>query len=359
MTLKIAIPAGEWTQVNSDLVGTVSNFGERDIHLRESVLEPSSDELGGVVLRPSVPLPFSLADTFNLWARPKPADTPEQENTNVFVATGINSIMDSELRDLWLVSFETSNTGNTAVKTFIQDQTSQSIDLEFTQDIGTTTLDGIPTRDERFFDVASAAGISLGNLIEIGDASAFIRARVLGIVSNTIEIDSPMTRAFADESVVTIKTDNLLVDGSTTPQVFAVSPEAQQNGDITRLIVRMEASATMDSGTFGPIPALRNGCVIRVKEANGDFRNLINFKSNGEFISHCFDNEFLPNNGQGIRLVTERLTYAGQSKHGVTQRINGALLQEIQIVIQDDLSQASFPSFLEFAIANQGHEVQP
>lgn len=354
MTLKIAIPAGEWTQVNSDLVGTVSNFGERDIHLRESILEPSSDEVGGVVLRPSVPLPFSLASTFNLWARPKHADNPNVEKTNVFVATGINPIMDAELRDLWLVSFETSDRGNTAVKTFIQDQTSQSLDLPFTQDVVTTTLDGSPTRGSRFFDVVSAASIAAGHIIEIGDASAFIQARVLGIVSNTLEIDSPMTRAFAGGSNVVVKTDNLLVDGSVTPQVFAVSPEPPQNGDITRVIVRMEASTVMDSGTFGPVPALTNGCVVRVKLQNGDFRNIINFKSNGEFISHCFDNEFLPNNGNNIRLVTERLTWAGQSKHGVTQRVDGARGEELQIVIQDDLTDLTF---LTFSIANQGHEV--
>lgn len=252
---------------------------------------------------------------------------------------------------------ETSDRGNTAVSVFVQDQTTQSLDLPLTQDIDNTTLNGPSVRNSRFVDVVSAASVNVGHIIEIGSASTFIQVRVKAIIANQLELFSPMTSVFANGSTVVIKTDDMKVDGSVTPQVFSLSPETDQIGDIVRLILRMEGSVAMDSGTFGPLPALINGCVIRIKQPNGDFRNLLNFKTNGDFIAHCFDHRFLPNNGNNIRLLTARLTWGGTSKHGVVQRVDGSLGggEELQIVIQDDLTGATFFSF---TTANQGHEVQ-
>jgi len=205
--------------------------------------------------------------------------------------------------------------------------------------------------------VAAGEGtkITIGNLIEIGAASIFIQARVLGIATDTIEIESPMNHVFLDGANVSIKSDDLLIDGSVTPQVFSLSPETAQIGDITRIVLRMEATADMDSGTFGPIAALTNGVVIRIKRQTGDFVNIINFKTNGDFVAECYDNQFLPNNGQGMRLLVARMTWAGQERHGVVQRLDGALNEELQVVIQDDLTGVTFTSFTLIA---QGHEIQ-
>ena len=264
------------------------------------------------------------------------------------------------LQTLFIDAFEISDRGTTALGIFIQDQTTQSIDLPLTQDMpaAATTLDGDTVRDlSRLVDVVDASGISAGNLIEIGDSETFIQVRVKAIVVNQLELFSPMNHVFASGLTVVVKTDDMKVDGSVTPQIFALSPELTQIGDIVRNILRMEGSETMDSGTFGPLPALENGCVLRIKQANGDFRNLLNFKTNGNYLAHCFDNQFLPNNGQGLRLFSARLTWGGQSKHGVVQRLDGSLGEgeELQIVIQDDLTGATF---FRFTIANQGHEVQ-
>jgi len=263
----------------------------------------------------------------------------------------------SDILDFWQASFETSARGNTALGVFVQDQTTQSLDLLFLQDLNSTTLDGANTRDSRFFDVATGEGslISLGNIIEIGSESTFIQARVKGIVDDTIEIDSPMVSAFSGGTLVAIKSDDLKVDGSVTPQVFSISPEPAQIGDIVKIILRMEGTANMDSGTFGTLPALTNGVVIRFKRPDGDFINLINFKTNGDFVSKSFAHEFLPNNGNGVRLFVSSLGYGGQENFGVVQRLDGSLFEEIQVVIQDKLDE---PSLTEFGLAGQGHEVQ-
>lgn len=263
----------------------------------------------------------------------------------------------SDTQDDLQASFETSARGGTALGVFVQDQTTQSLDLVFAQDIDTTMLDGDTVKESRFFDVAAGGGalISIGNIIEIGSSSTFIQARVKAIVTDTIEIFSPMNSVYIDGSTVAIKSDNVRVDGSVTPQIFEISPEANQVGDFTRFILRMEGTVPMDSGTFGPLPALENGVILRYKKSDGDFNNLLNFKTNGDFIAHCFDHDFLPNNGNNVRQFVARLSYGGQSKHGVVQRADGTLLEELQIVIQDDLTDISFTTF---SIFGQGHEVQ-
>lgn len=253
---------------------------------------------------------------------------------------------------------ETSDRGGVAVPVFVQDQTTQSLDLLFTQDTDTSTLDGDTVKDIRFFDVAAGDGtkFTANDIIEIGSGSTFIQARVKAVVVDNIELFSPMNSVYLDGTTVVIKNDNLRVDGSVTPEIFEISPELNQIGDITRIILRMEGTASMDSGTFGPLVALTNGVVLRRKKPDGDFNNLLNFKTNGDFLAHCFDHNFLPNNGQGIRLFVARLSYGGQERHGVVQRLDGTLLEELQIVIQDDLTDITFTNF---TIIAQGHEVQP
>lgn len=103
MTLTVTILESDWTQVNVGLFGTVSNFGERDIHLRELMSKPSSDVTDGHPLRPGDDSRFSLSNNNNLWARAVIADS------KVLVSTGIDAtltniemslLLDSLLRNL-------------------------------------------------------------------------------------------------------------------------------------------------------------------------------------------------------------------------------------------------------------------
>jgi len=274
---------------------------------------------------------------------------------NIAVSYRVN-IKQSSVQ-LGRVPIETSARGDVAIPVFVQDQTTQSLDLLFTQDVDTSELDVDTVKDSRFFDVVAGEGVkfSINDIIEIGSGSQFIQARVKAIIVDSIEIFSPMNSVYPAGTTIVIKNDNLRVDGSTIPQIFEISPEISQIGDITRLILRMEGTAPMDSGTFGTLPAVTNGVVLRRKKPDGDFNNLLNFKTNGDFVAHCFDHNFLPNNGQGIRLLVARLSYGGQERHGVVQRLDGTLLEELQVVIQDDLTGATFTNFTLFA---QGHEVQ-
>ncbi|MEE8598953.1 MAG: hypothetical protein V3S69_05525 [Dehalococcoidales bacterium] len=264
---------------------------------------------------------------------------------------------------------EVSARGSKGLAMFPQDQTTDSLDVPFLMALDTATLASATAVEDRFFtvDPGEGAKFTAGDIVEFANTTTFLQARVLSIATDTIKLDQPINHAYALGSTVFISTDNLLVDGRLVadggtaggPQVFSVLPLPAQAGDITRVIVTIRATAAMDSGTFGPIAAaLTNGCVLRKKRQNGDCKNLIVWKDNGEFIAKCLDHAFLPNNGQGERLFVARRTWGGPSKQGVVQRVEGVRGEALELVVQDDLRLLTTATWVSFSIALQGHELQ-
>lgn len=261
-------------------------------------------------------------------------------------------------------SFETTARGGVGLGVYVQDQTTDSLDIPFLAEKTQLTLAADTVRGDRFLTLEVGEGASVtasivdgdgkGDIVELANSTIFMQARVIGVVGDVIELDDPVNHVYLSGSTVFISTDNLIVDGSGigNEKIFTVLPLPTQAGDLTRVILRMEANVVQDSGTLGPLAALRVGVLIRRKKGNGDYKNLINFKTNGDFLAKCFDHTFLPNNGNGIRLFVARLTW---TKMGVAQRIDGALNEELQVVIQDNLVDGSF---LKFTLALQGHELQ-
>ena len=249
---------------------------------------------------------------------------------------------------------ETSDRGNTGVKTFLQDQTSESLEVPLLTGRGSFTLDGSTVRDTRFFDAMPGHTIAVGEILEFANDITFMQPRVLAVLTNNIEIDTQFNHSYSDGDTFTSASDDMRVDGFAAPVVFSILPSPTQSGDITRFILTIESTAnSMDFTEFGSINGLTVGCVMRIKRANGDFRNLFNFKTNGEFIEKSFDHNFQIKTGGGGSGFVARSTYAGPEKRGVAIRVDGALGEELQCVINDNLS----VGLLKFHIAAQGHEL--
>ena len=107
----------------------------------------------------------------------------------------------------------------------------------------------------------------------------------------------------------------------------------------------------MDSAKFGGISALANGVVLR--KVDGVYHNIFNIKTNGDFALRSFDvayDDKAPAGSYGFRC---RTTFAGQSKRGVTIRLNGTSGDELQILNQDSLGALS-----HFNAIVQGHVVE-
>lgn len=253
-------------------------------------------------------------------------------------------------------ALETSSRGTTAVGVFVQDQTTDTLTVPFLNTRAEAALSADTVIDSRTVDLAGGHGVLIGEIMELAETATgrFMQSEVLSVNVNQITLDQPVTDVFTVAgSTVLLSTSDLNVNGLTTPQVFSVLPLPAQSGDMVRVIFEFRDNADMDFTTFGGMSPLANGCVLRIKRQDGTFKNLFNFKDNGDIIEQCFDHSFLPNNGQGDRGFTARLTWGGASKHGVVIRLEGALGEELQVVIQDDLTALG-----RFHITAQGHDIQ-
>ena len=100
---------------------------------------------------------------------------------------------------------------------------------------------------------------------------------------------------------------------------------------------------------FGDLAKLINGIVLR--RNNGTVDNIFNIKTNGELNNLCYDVSFYrATNPSGVNGIGARMTFGGQSKHGVVIRLDPG--ESLQLLIRDDLS-----DLLTFRLVAQGHVV--
>jgi len=237
---------------------------------------------------------------------------------------------------------ETTNRGGTGIPVFIQDQTTGPLDLNFLNQVVSPSLSADTVVGNYTITVADATSLAAGQTLEIADTTNgtyFYTGTILSVVSTTITLDSPINRVYTTAaSTMVASSSQMAVNGSVTPVVFSIEPLPLQSGDITRVIVEILDNSEMDFETFGGLNALTNGIVMRVNNGDGTYRNLWNFKTNGDIIRQAFDYKFETNNGGGVRSFASRMTWAGQSKHGVAVRLDGSLGESLEIIVQDNLT---------------------
>lgn len=250
-----------------------------------------------------------------------------------------------DILDDWAASFETSDRGGTGQAVFIQDQTTGVLDVPFLDNLSTPTLAADTVVNSRDITLSPGHGLTAthGHIVELADptnGSFFMQSGISGVSGDVITLDTPVNRIYlASNALVSHSFSNMNVDGSVTPVVYSILPFEAQRGDMVRMVIDMRDNDPMDHETFGGIAALTNGCVIRVNNGDDTYRNLYNFKTNGDIIGRAFDHDFFLNNGGNIRGFNARLTWGGQSKHGVVIRLDGSLGESIEFVIQDDLTE--------------------
>jgi hypothetical protein len=179
-------------------------------------------------------------------------------------------------------------------------------------------------------------------------ADKFLLFEVLGVAGDLITIDRPIDHAFpAGTTLGRIVTTNLNVDGSITPQAFSVRA-GQNPSDFVRFLITMTDDSAMDDSRFGGLPALTRGLVFRI--VNGFQRTIFCFKTNQDIKQFCYDVNYSSRAPSGYFGFSSRITFGGQSKHGVVLRLGAG--DVLQWVVQDDLTGLD-----TLKIAAEGHEV--
>ena len=190
-------------------------------------------------------------------------------NANISVIDPVS--FNETVLDVSIVSPLESNGG---IPVNIQDQTSTPIDFFFTK------IEGVPTTvatatsvDDYTVSVTSSSNCAVGDYVGIfnSDNSTNNRAyfgTILSIAVNDITLDTPIDFEFQIGDTFACFTRNLAVDGSVTPQIFSiqVGPSATQSIDITRIMVSILTDTGVSLNTFGDLPILTNGVVLRRKD---------------------------------------------------------------------------------------------
>ena len=235
----------------------------------------------------------------------------------------------------------------------LQDQITEVVDVYLFNEVGVFEIAVGAVLDSYEVEVVSNAGMLVDHVLCFQEGRSFMQALILAINGNTITMDSPFDSAFTTSGGCSFGSRNLAVDGSVTPMVFRVGPgnlQPKEAWDIVRVMFTMVDESVMDDDTFGGIPALPRGMILR--HVNGHNKNIFNVKTNGEFALRNFDGQYADAPKKGFYGFRSRRTFGGQSKNGVVIRIYSAGNDQIQIIIQDDLT--DLESF--YAVA-QGHMV--
>jgi hypothetical protein len=239
----------------------------------------------------------------------------------------------------------------------IQDQSTPPIDTYFAQsksnftisvntgESGTTAASLIYT-----FTATTGHGIIIGDEIILLDTAAnwSLLLNVLNVAGDVITVDRPIDHDFAAATTLgRVVTTNMAVDGSTTPQIFSARAGTTQI-DFTRFLIKMLSDTSMDDGRFGSIiGGVSRGLVFRI--VNTFQKTIFCFKTNGEIANYCYDVRYADKAPAGQYGFSARITFGGQSKHGVVLRIGED--DVLQWVVQDDLTDLNVVQ-----VVGQGHE---
>jgi len=252
------------------------------------------------------------------------------------------------------IPIERSERGSEGVAVYVQDQTTEAVGRPFARVLGSFNIVSPTVVNSRSFTATPGHGIVVGEMLQFDNNVIYMEGLTLTVVGDVITMDTPFNHAYSSLDTFSRNSIDLRVNGSVTPVVFSVAPLSGQTNDVTRVTLLIESAQAMDFTQFGSIDKLINGCVLRVKRAEGEYKNLINFKTNGDFIEEATIPLFQGKTGGGGFGFTATLIFAGQQNRGVVIRLDGTLGEQLELIVQDDLS----AGLTKFHMRAQGSEIQ-
>jgi hypothetical protein len=247
---------------------------------------------------------------------------------------------------------ETTARGGKGVATFKQSNITEMLDLLFLQEKVTgLTLDANTVVDSRAITLSAGHGLTTGNsaghILELAHTTDnhFYQGKVITIAGDVVTLAPPINDIYT-VATTAISTGNpnmaedtatgAAIDGSVTPVIFTVRPISSQAGDISRIVMASTSSNEGDLSTFGGAPALTVGMTLRVNRGDGTFKNLYTYQTNFDLAQHAGGDSnppFLPKGGNTTHGIITRVSFEGEDKHNTAVRLDGALGEELQIVI--------------------------
>ena len=147
-------------------------------------------------------------------------------------------------------------------------------------------------------------------------------------------VDHPVDNNYTTAATMEETEINMAVDGSTTPVSFKVAPPNSDKWQITRMIISMLDSTSMDDGKFGGIASLDNGVLVRTVKS-GVVQTSTIWKNNGAIAGDMYDLNYADKAPAGQYGLRGRWTF---TRLGVIIELVGVDADYVEILIQDDLT---------------------
>ena len=247
---------------------------------------------------------------------------------------------------------EVSNRGNTGLAVFIQDQTTDPLDLFLLQKKVTgLTLGANTVTGNRNITLSAGHGLttanSAGHIIDLTHTTEghFYRGEILNITGDQITVAPPIPEVY-QVATTAIYTGNsnmskdsatgAPIDGSVTPVIFSLTPSPNQSGDITTIKLATTSPNYSDLTTFGGAPPLVAGMTLRINRGNGKYKNLFTYRTNFDVAIHGGDaTTFDPKSGNTTKGLVAAISFAGQGNRGVAIRLDGAIGERLEVIIYE------------------------
>lgn len=240
----------------------------------------------------------------------------------------------------------------------IQDQSTEIIDLHVTREVQEIDIVTNTSLYDTTITISSSAEPTDGNMVCLKEGTSFYQGEILSHSANggnwDVNVDNPLDYAYTTQGGCSERSFQLNIDGSITPVVFSVSPSNLNKDvkwDITRVMGAITDTVAMDDDKFGGITKLAKGILLRC--VNGTVKNIFNAKSNSDIRVHAYDLTYSDKAPAGSYGLNFRRTFAGQDKNGVVVRLSAERQDELQVLVQDDLTGLS-----SFTMVAQGHLVE-
>ena len=241
-----------------------------------------------------------------------------------------------------------------AIPITIQDQHTEIIDIKLNRKIDDIVLQANYNIDDRVIRVettwttpTTAQTICLKDI----DWQSFYQGGILGATLVTwniydITLDSPLDFAYTTEDGCSLSSTNMAVDWSTTPIIFKISPfwlSPEVKWDINRVMFWMAwtwvtvSDPQPDDWDFWIQWALTKWILLRARD--WIVKNIFNVKTNWELRQRCgWDLTYVPASKNWLYAVHWRRTFNWQEKNWVTIRMTAMEWDELEVIIQDDLT---------------------
>jgi len=247
--------------------------------------------------------------------------------------------------------------GNVGLDVYVQDQTSDVVDYFLCRDLFELELSAPTVIDSYNVNVIDGSSVVNNTYVCLQESARAFQARVLsGGGTNILTLDTPIDYTFSTLASIKNRSPNLNVDGSAEPVIARLNPAAGVQWDVVRIIgniITPFANGAPTDSKFGGNAALTKGIVIR--KSNGIHHTIFNAKTNEDLKLRTgpSDTVYTPSVANGPYGVGFRRTFNGQDKNGAAIRLDGDEGDELQIIIQDDMT-----GFSSFKVVAQGHVVE-